>query len=64
MFAAYIEPTPEDPLPYRVVVRRLGEIVRVQPVHTVAEGNRILSALLRRERDYERELAASLELDA
>jgi hypothetical protein len=63
MFSAHLERTPDSPTPYRVVVRRLGEVVRVQPVGSVTEGNRALSQLLRSEREYEKELQASLELD-
>jgi hypothetical protein len=63
MFAGYLEPTPTEPLPYRVVVRRLGKVVRVQPVRSLTEGNRALTALLRGEREYEEGLLSAIELD-
>jgi hypothetical protein len=64
MYAATLEPTPDSPLPYRVVVRRQGEIVRVRPVASIVEGNRALVHLLRAERDHERETEAAFELDS
>jgi hypothetical protein len=56
MFTGHVLPTPEEPLPYRVVVRRDGEVVRIEPVASMAEGHRTLDELLRREREYEKEL--------
>jgi hypothetical protein len=64
MYAATLEPTPDSPSPYRVVVRWQGEIVRVRPVASIAEGNRALVHLLRSERDNEREHWAAFELDS
>jgi hypothetical protein len=46
-----VAPTPDEPMPYRVVVRRDGRIIRALPVGSVAEGHRKLAELLRREAD-------------
>jgi hypothetical protein len=44
-----VMPTPSEPLPFRVVVRRGGELIRALPVDSVGEGQRKLAELLRRE---------------
>lgn len=64
MFTGHLEPTPHSPLPYRVVVRRLGEVVRMRPVTSIADGNRALMQMLREERENEAAIQASIELDA
>jgi hypothetical protein len=64
MFTAHLEPTPHSPLPYRVVVRRLGEIVRMRPVMSIADGNRALVQILREERESERARQVPIDLDA
>lgn len=67
MISGYLVPSPADELPYRVIVRRYEEVVRIQPVWTRTEGNRTLTELLRVERRYDRELRwyepCALELD-
>jgi hypothetical protein len=57
MFSGYITSTPQDALPYRVIVRRDGHIVRAQAVQSMSEGARRLDELLRRERADAGELA-------
>lgn len=64
MFSGHLIKTPGNPLPYCVVVRRVGEVVRLQPVRTVTEGNRALTQMLREERTYEAELRWTVELDS
>lgn len=65
MFTGHIEPTPpHSPLPYRVVVRRLGEIVRMRPVMSIADGNRALLEMLREEQENEKAIQGSIDLDA
>ena len=44
-----VVPTPGEPLPFRVIVRRDGELIRALPVDSVGEGQRKLAELLRRE---------------
>jgi hypothetical protein len=63
MFTAHLVPTPEEPLPYCVVVRRDGVVVRLQPAGSVREAARVLSKLLREAREYEDELRAEVERD-
>lgn len=63
MFTAHLIATPDQPLPYCVVIRRQGVVVRMQPVDTCGEGNRLLSRLLRQEQDYEHELQGETELE-
>jgi hypothetical protein len=64
MFTGHIEPTPHSPLPYRVVVRRLGEIVRMRPVMSIADGNRALLEMLREEQENEKAIRGPIDLDA
>jgi len=68
MISGYLVPSPADELPYRVVVRRHDEVMRIQPVSTRTEGARALTELLRAVRKYERELRwyepEVVELDA
>jgi hypothetical protein len=56
MITGQLIATPDEPLPYRVVVRRDGEVIRIEPIGSLADGNRALEELIRREREYEAEL--------
>jgi hypothetical protein len=66
MITGHLQHIAGEPLPYRVIVRRDGEIIRMEPVAGMAEGNRILAKLIRCEREYEKELRwyDVVELDA
>jgi hypothetical protein len=66
MITGHLQHTTGEPLSYRVIVRRDGEIIRMETVACMAEGNRILAKLIRCEREYEKELRwyDVVELDA
>jgi hypothetical protein len=66
MITGHLQHTTDDALPYRIIVRRDGEIIRMEPAAGKVEGNRILAKLIRCEREYEKELRwyDVVELDA
>lgn len=49
LVSGLLVPTPGEPLPFRVVVRRGGELIRALPVDSAREGRRKLAELLMRE---------------
>jgi hypothetical protein len=49
MLTGLVISTPDDPLPYRVIVRWNGDLIRALPVGSAGEGQRKLVELLQRE---------------
>lgn len=60
MLAVHLMQTPDQPLPYCVVARRDGAVVRLRPVSSVGEGNLLLARIMREEREYEAALRAEV----
>jgi hypothetical protein len=46
MVKGRIEPTPEAPNPYRVVVWSNRALVRAEPVESIRQGRRVLARLM------------------
>ena len=51
MLTGFVAPTPGAALPFRVVIRRDGELIRALPVESLGAGERKLAELMRRETD-------------
>jgi hypothetical protein len=66
MITGHLQHAAGETLPYCVIVRRDGEVIRMEPVTGMAEGARILAQLIRCEREYEKDLRwyDVVELDA
>lgn len=56
MLTGYISHVAEDPQPYRVFLKRDGQLIRVEAAATKAEAAQALRLLLDGERAYEAEL--------